>query len=233
MLNLLGKVWSWIKDLNPDIVRLICMGLIVWVIGHYTLDGVVRAIRYTNESEQVLKERREQYTIQITPKINQHIKDILLKDHNASNVILLNYHNTLISSNGLSYRFLTALCEQFQGDDSKPTIDYWKELDYMNYGEEIQKINAAGAYVLDSIQKYRNVFPKFTYILERSEFKSAVIYPLMGVDDPLGMIIVGYRTAINDLDLTYVRKVIAPNIQPLATLLDYNYYLKVKNEKDR
>ena len=233
MLNLLGKIWSWIKDLNPDIVRLICMGLIVWVIGHYTLDGVVRAIRDTNESEQILKEKREQYTIQITPNINYHVKDILLKDQKASNVILLNYHNTLISSNGLSYKFLTALCEQFQGDDSEPTIDYWKELDYMNYGEEIQKINTAGAYVLDSIQKYRNTFPKFTYVLERCEFKSAVIYPLTGVDGPIGMIIVGYRTAINNLDLTYVRKVIAPNIQPLATLLDYDYYLKVKNEENR
>ena len=63
-------------------------------------------------------------------------------DPNADNVILLNYHNTLLSSNGLSYKYLTGICESFQGPDSKPCMQEWKELDYINYGEEIQKINA-------------------------------------------------------------------------------------------
>jgi len=153
---------------------------------------------------------------------------MIKKDPNASNVILLNYHNTLLSSHGLSYKYLTAICEQFKGVDSKPCSEYWKELDYMNYGEEIHKITINSYMLISDLDQSRDEFPKFTYLLERSGFKAATFYPLEGVNGTVGMIIVGYTDSTSVVDVDYVREVIAPNIQPLSTLLDYDYIHSLK-----
>lgn len=74
--------------------------------------------------------------------------DAILKgDKDASNVLLLNYHNTLNSTHGLSYRYLTALTERRRGYDTKARIKLWADLEYMNYGEEIELIMIISSYV--------------------------------------------------------------------------------------
>ena len=50
---------------------------------------------------------------EITPKVQSILEDVIEKDESATNVLLLNYHNTLISSHGLPYKYLTGLCESF------------------------------------------------------------------------------------------------------------------------
>lgn len=223
MQDLVKIIWCWLKKQSPEFLRLLCVILIVWILGNYTLTGVKQIFTDHTKQEQVIKKEREAYTVEITPIVNRHIKSILTRDENANNVILLNYHNTLLSSHGLSYRYLTAICEWFKGVDSKPCSEYWKELDYMNYGEEIHKINIENYMYFDTVANYRNSFPKFTYLLERSEFKSAAFYPIIGVNGAVGMLIVGYKGEATDVDLDYVRTILNSNIQPLSTLLDYDY----------
>lgn len=178
------------------------------------------------QRETKAKQDREQYTIEITPRVHSILEDILTQDEKATNVLLLNYHNTLTSSHGLSYRYLTGLCESFQ--ESNPCIDYWKELDYMNYGEEIQKITIRRCLLMHNVQMFREEYPKFTYLLERSNASSAVFYPIIGVDGSVGMLVVLYKQELSELTLDDIRKAIAPNIQPLAVLLDYNYVHGIK-----
>lgn len=226
-LQILKICWNWIKNLQPEVVRIICFILIIILILNYTSLGIKDILRDQARSEVLEKEKREQYVIKITPIVNKHLRDIISRDENATNVILLNYHNTLLSSHGLSYRYLTAICEEFKGDDSKPCSDYWKELEYMNYGEEIHKINIANCIIIPNLSEMRNSFPKFTYLLERSDFNSAVFYPIIGVDGAVGMLIVGYKNEMTPITTEYIRLVMAPNIQPLSTLLDYNYVKKL------
>jgi len=46
---------------------------------------------------------------------------------------------------------------------------------------------------------------------------------LQGVNGAVGMIVIGYPRQPTKVSVDYVRDVIAPNIQPLCTLLDYDY----------
>ena len=96
-----------------------------------------------------MKVLAEKYTEMITPQVNGHIEHILMEDKDASNVLLLNYHNTLQSTHGLSYRYLTALTEKRRGYETKATIKIWKELEYINYGDELGRINEALKELLD------------------------------------------------------------------------------------
>jgi len=82
----------------------------------------------------------------------------------------------------------------------------------MNYGEEIQKITMRRCLLMHNIQMYRKEYPKFTYLLERSDAKSAVFYPIIGVDSTVGMLVVLYKCELSELTLDHIRKVIAPNI---------------------
>ncbi len=230
-LEFLNTIYGWLKKQSPEVIRFICIILILWIFGHYTASGVKSVISNSKTVEKQDKQNREQYVVEITPQVNRLIQNILNVDPDASNVVLLNYHNTLLSSNGLSYRYLTAICEQFQGRESKPCIHEWKELDYINYGEEIQKINAQKYMMLDDDDEGLRNFPKFVWVMHNSGISRAYFYPIIGVKGTVGMLVIGYKdkSILNDAD--YFRKVIYPTIQPLASLLDYdNRYCKNKEK---
>ena len=220
-LSNLKIIWEWLTKLSPDFLRFFVIFLMGIILFQCNKDGIADMFRQEIQRETKAKQDREQYTIEITPRVHDILEDILTQDEKATNVLLLNYHNTLTSSHGLSYRYLTGLCESFQ--ESSPCIDYWKELDYMNYGEEIQKITMRRCLLMHNVQMFREEYPKFTYLLERSNAASAVFYPIIGVDGSLGMLVVLYKQELSELTLDNIRKAIAPNIQPLAVLLDYNY----------
>ena len=146
---------------------------------------------------------------------------ILKGDKDASNVLLLNYHNTLNSTHGLSYRYLTAITERRRGYDTKARIKLWTNLEYMNYGEEIELINDNQFLRMDSIQSYFRTFPNLCTLLEECNAKSAALYPLMGLKDPKGMIVILYKNK-KQYHLGYYNSVIAPYAQRISILLDYN-----------
>ena len=148
--------------------------------------------------------------------------EILNRDLCASNVILLNYHNSVTSTNGLSYRYLTALTEKKRGFDTKSCIRIWKELEYLNYEDEISKINRNGYLELGNIYEGKDNFPKLVELLELSGAKAAGIYPIIGLSGPIGAIIIIHRHPVNYDKLGYYKKTVAPFIQPLSTLLDYD-----------
>lgn len=149
------------------------------------------------------------------------MQEILLKDREASNVILLNYHNTLTSSNGLSYRYLTALTEKKRGIDSKNCLKYWKELEFINYEEEFTKIISNHYLRMDSIDAYESRFPKITELLRMCNAESAAFYPIQGIEGSIGMIIVLYPKK-KEYYLGYYNEVISRQIQALSSLLDYD-----------
>lgn len=232
-LEFLNAIYSWLKKQSPEVVRLVCIALLLWIFGNYTATGVKRVLNNSKNTERQDKYEREQYTVDITPEVNRYIQNVLNFDANATNVILLNYHNTLLSTNGLSYKYLTAVCEKFQGEDSRPCMKEWKELDYLNYGEEIQKINASKYIMLEDDDKCMRQFPKFVWVMHNSGIKVACFYPIIGVHEPVGMLIIGYHDKVTDVDLEYIRRLIYPTVQPLASLLDYNAHIKttIQNEE--
>ena len=231
-LEFLNVIYGWLKKQSPEVIRFICIILILWIFGHYTASGVKSVISNNKNIEKQDKYDREQYVVEIATHVNKLIYNILNMDPNADNVILLNYHNTLLSSNGLSYKYLTGICEQFQGIDSKPCMQEWKELDYINYGEEIQKINAQKYMMLEDNDESLRNFPKFTWVMHNSGIKVAHFYPIIGAKEPVGMLVIGYRDAATQIDIEYFRKIIYPTIQPLASLLDYDNSIvkRMKNE---
>lgn len=133
----------------------------------------------------------------------------------------MNYHNSLVSTHGLSYRYLTALTEKKRGLNTRSCLRIWKELEYTNYGDEIEKINESKSLRMDSIQQYSTSLPNLTELLQRSKAKSAAFYTLSGVDGPVGMLIVIYPVR-KEYNLGYYQSIIAPSLQPLTTWLDYN-----------
>ena len=99
----------------------------------------------------------------------------------------------------------------------------------MQYGEEIEKINDNTYLRLDSIYNYKNTLPNLVEILSLCDSHSAAFYPIKGLQGYVGMIVIIYNKK-KEYNLGYYQEVIAPSIQPLAVLLDYNS-IKDKFEK--
>ena len=191
-LSRLEAIYGWINNLGPNVKTIIIIVLSVIVV-ETSFRGHTKLI-LQDYTEQVQQEKylAEEYTKIIAPSINEYIEKILAQDKDASNVILLNYHNTLVSTHGLSYRYLTALTEKKRGLDTKSCLRIWKELEYTNYGDEIEKINENKSLRMDSIQQYSTSLPNLVELLQRSNAKSAAFYRLSGVDGPVGMLVVIY-----------------------------------------
>lgn len=175
------------------------------------------------DSEKVIAEN---YTKTYTTLINNKVEGVLYRDPDAIHVILLNYHNTLTSSHGLSYRYLTSITEKRKAQAHKSCFRIFKELDYLNYGQEIQRINELKYLRIDSISKYEHEYPNFMELLKICGTPSAAFYPIHGTHDYIGMLIVLYNKP-KDYQLGYYQRVLHEPLQDLAILLDYN---SVKNE---
>lgn len=228
MLKKLESAYEWIDKINPKLKTILIIILIIFACHtsyRYSAQSLLKEFQKEQADD---KKDAEKYTISIASDLNGYVESILKQDNEATNVVLLNYHNSLTSTNGLSYRYLTALTEKKRGFDTKSCIRVWKELEYINYEDELRKINRNGYLEIDSIPDVYNNFPKMAELLEYSGAKSAGIYPIIGVNGPIGLIVVIYHThKYHPSD--YYTATISPYIQPIGSLLDYNEVKKKVN----
>lgn len=220
----LGKIkqlYNIIDSIGPHVKTILIIALTALLLG-YSFKCQTESI-LTDYNSKVAEEKKnaEEYTKIISPMINEYIQEILLKDIDASNVILLNYHNTLVSSNGLSYRYMTALTEKKRGLESKNCIRIWKELEFINYEEEFTKINSNQYLTMNNIDNYVASFPKITELLYVCRAKAAGFYPIQGIGGPIGMIVILYPKEKNYY-IGYYNEVLSRQIQALSSLLDYD-----------
>lgn len=214
-------IYNTINKLGPNTKSIIIILLAIICVIFSTKNLTMQALQEYHSQQVEDKMLAEEYTRVITPYINDYCQRILDLDANATNVILLNYHNTLVSTNGLSYRYLTSIAEKRRGLETKSCLKIWKELDYINYGEELESINRNNYLTIDDIEQIRTVIPNLYELLSLCGAKSAAFYPIRGIDSWVGMIIVLYPED-KVYPIAYYRNVIMPIIQPLAVLLDYN-----------
>lgn len=221
ILNRLESIYNWINKINPNIKTLIIiiLGLgILQVNYRETVKDILKSHQIEVNEE---KEKAEKYTITIASQLNDYVEDILEHDPSATNIILLNYHNNVMSTNGLSYRYLTALTEKKRGFDTRSCIKIWTELAYINYEDELNKINRNNGLILNKISDGYDNFPKLSELLIASNAKSAKVYPIMGIEGPIGLIVIIYNSQSQYTE-NYYEKTISSYIQPIGILLDYN-----------
>lgn len=218
--NKLKELYLLINRINPNLKTAIIVILVGVILGGDLKFYIRDVISESYQQEIREKQIAEDYTETIAPLINQYVQTILSLDKDATNVLLLNYHNTLTSSHGLSYRYLTTITEKRRGIETKNCFRIWRELEYIHYEDEIEKINSNQFLRMDSIEPYAKSFPNITDLLEVSNAKAAAFYPIQGISSPVGMIVILYNKP-KDYYLGYYNKVIARQIQPIAALLDY------------
>lgn len=177
------------------------------------------------EREKIEKIEAEKYTETVTPLIKNQLRYILMSDPDASNVILLSYHNNNHSSQGFSYKYITYLTEEPKDDEPLHEEDF-RELSYVSYGEEFQKIHNTKYLRIDSIGSLYQNYPKLYRKIKNSGAKAVAFYPIEGVMQPVGMLIVLYNNSSPKYSLGFYVKTVSPRIQRLAILLDYNHFKK-------
>ena len=220
-LSRLEAIYGWINRIGPNTKTIIIIVLTIVCLEINFRDHTKLILKDYSELVQEDKQLAEEYTKMITPTVNGYIEDILIKDEDASNVLLLNYHNTLTSTHGLSYCYITSLTEKKRGLETKSCARIWKELEYIKYGDELGRINDNEYLRMDTCAKYAHSFPNLYELLQYSKAESAAFYPIVGDGGPIGMVVV-LCPKPKQFYLGYYNKVISFPIQRLASLLDYN-----------
>lgn len=179
-----------------------------------------RILRQYTLFTEIKEQKAEEYTLATASDINNCINDIAIKDTAAYNVLLLSYHNTQKSLQGYRYLFLNCLTEKPKGLEGETLKEYWTNLEYIYYEDELSKIHNQEYLRISNIEKIRSTMPKIYKRLKMSGAKAAAFYTIEGVKNPIGMIVVLYNTP-KTYYVGYYPEVVAHDIQKLAVILDY------------
>lgn len=228
-LKLIKKIWEFLDSLGTQTKTVIIMGLLGQCLGNYIISENKNSIKQWAESIENDKWEAEKYTLKMAPEIDRSVQAILDKDPDATNVILLSYHNSTRSLQGFSYQYLNCLTEKTRGIDSQETKIEWHELEYVYYVDELQKINNYSLLRVNNIDSIKYLMPKFYSKILASNAKAAAFYPIMGSNSPIGLIIILYKNK-KEYKMPYYPVVIGPEISKLAAILDYNNIKKYVNE---
>lgn len=214
------KIWSFIDSLNSQTKTLIIFLIILFGVMYYSQHTNKNIISDYIEQLDRKDQSADQYTITIAPKINDCITSIQKEDQDCFNVLLLNYHNSKKSLQGLRYLYLNCIAESPKGIYDSPIKQYWSELEYIYYQDELSRIHNQGYLRINDIKDIKTSFPKLYHQLVISDAQSAAFYPIEGLDSPIGIIIVLYKHP-KIYNLGFYNSKISPYIQKLSTILDY------------
>lgn len=219
--KLLNKIWDYIDNLSTQTKTILIVLILGWSLGNYIVSENKNTIKNLFQSIELEKYESEQYTIKMAPEIDRAVQGILDKDPDASNVILLSYHNSTRSLQGFSYQYLNCLTEKTRGINAVPTKRDWHELEYIYYIDELQKINDLSLLRINNIDSIQISMPKFYNKLKACDAKSAAFYPITGSTSPIGLIIVLYKKT-KIYPHNYYPMVVGPEVSKLAAILDYD-----------
>lgn len=161
------------------------------------------------------KKESEDYTKSIAPKINAEVNAILNSDTNISNVLLINYHNSTESINGLSYLYMTTLAEAYSDSSIKKE---WREVYYIDYASELDKIHKKTATIINV--DCNNKFPLLSKRLKYCNSNYSMWFTLKGVTSEIGVLVIIYKNE-PPIDMIYYSKNILASVNKLTMLLDY------------
>lgn len=101
-------------------------------------------------------------------------------------------------------------------------------MDYIHYSEELERIHSRGFLMIDD--GITNDFPRFKKRLELCDVKHAAFFPINGVSERIGMIIIFYKDC-EYYNIKDFQKDILPHINKLSILLDYDSVKKKREKK--
>ena len=228
-LNLLKKIWEFLDSLGTQTKTIIILCLLGYCLGNHIISENKNSLRSWTEKIENDRQEAEQYTLKMAPEIDRSVQAIMDKDKEASNVILLSYHNNTKSLQGFNYQYLNCLTEKTRGLDAVTTKPEWHELEYIYYIDELQKINNYSVVRIDDLDSMKLSMPKFYHKIKEADGKSVAFYPIIGNRSPIGMVIVIYKT-VKHYEAGYYPRVIGPEISKLAAILDYDNIKKMINE---
>lgn len=218
MIDKLKNLWSWIDGLSSGVKTIIIIVLIGLLAPQYIDNRIGFFKDKYGDCYEHYKLMAEKYALSTAPLISKEVEGILNADLEIKNVILLNYHNTKSNLSGYSYLYLTALTEETRDIEWRAE---WKELDYVYYSNELTRIHNRKYLRIDSLVEMGKDFPKLMKKVEFCDANAAAFYPVNGVINPIGMIVILYNNP-KKYYLGYYQTVIAPHLEKLTSLLDYS-----------
>lgn len=219
-LNQLKNIWNLINNINPKLKTLLILLLTLIATQAYVNNWSTKLIEQYVEVQERSNQKFDNYTLRIAPYINEYVLNIQQADQDCFNVLLLNYHNSKKSLQGIRYVYLNCIIEKPKGLDDYNLKQYWSDLEYIYYDDELSRIHNQGYLQIENIDSVKTTFPKLYKKLVASDAKSAGFYVIQGTDSPIGIIAILYREP-HKFKINFYKGVVNPWIQKLAIILDY------------
>lgn len=213
------KIWNLLNTLSPSSRNFIILILLGFVFYNQICKEVKEFISEEIRIDMNQNKRAEYYTKQTAAEINKQVKLIADKDQDAFDVLLLSYHNSTKSLQGLSYLYLTCIAEAPKELDSPLLKPQWDNIDYIYYADELERIHNQSFVHVETLDDAKIFLPKLYRLVKASDAQSIAFYTIEGHEAPIGIIVILYKKS--KVYTPSYQRVIVPSIQKLAILLDY------------
>ena len=219
-LDIIASVFKWIDKIPSCAKTTIIIALFGFIAINYVKTQNEDILRQYSKFTEMTEQRAEQYTLETASDVNACVQSIAQKDTAAYNVLLLSYHNTKKSLQGYRYLYLNCLTEKPKGIEAEPLREFWYNLEYIYYEDELSKIHSNEFLRITDIEIMKTTMPKFYRRLKLSGAKAAAFYTIEGPKNPIGLIVVLYDHT-REFQRGEYMKTVSSDIQKLAVLLDY------------
>lgn len=213
-LDFLVKLYKKLDEINSHVKTFFIVIMIIPIF----LFGAKKILDFHQIHLDELRVVEEQHAMGSSSLINSIIAEIQDNVPECSNVMLLTYHNQTNSINGFSYVYLDWLTETSRSIENEILQDYWTNLKYVYYCDELQRIHNTGCFMINNIEDVKFTLPRLYKKFKESDAKAVTVLPLEGIKMPIGMVIIFYKEP-QPVRALHTQK-ISKLLQQLSTLLD-------------
>lgn len=219
IINLFKSINKLDSNIKTWLIVFLLTGSVMFYIKYNLSNYTESAIKYSEEK----KCYKELYAESVSISIHSALKDVLILDNKIDNVILLTSHNSTESLSGLSFLYLSSICEV---PGTATLAENWKQLSVITYANLIQEIDKNKYLLIDDVENIKNKYSAFYGKLVGSGAKAAIIYPLYSNCKPIGFILIMYNTTISKKVSTETLLSINKISQELVNLMNYDNEIK-------
>lgn len=154
-----------------------------------------------------------------TPKVKELLNQVL-RDSQASRVLLFEYHNGGQNLTGMQFLHVSATMEADK-ITTAPIGQLLNDIHLSMIPNLISDLQTNLAIYIESVESIREKYPYFYDVFTNNGTKQVVFCAIEGIKNSIGFVCLLFNTK-DPIDIQNVRQVLYKNTQKISTLLDFN-----------
>lgn len=201
------------------IAALFGFGLIVYRLIKSSSEAITKFVENKLSDSTGIHKKALAHRKNITPYVREILSELAEKT-DADRTLLFEYSNGNSNLVGLPFLYVTATCE-FVRPGVNPVSQNYQRINTSLCATLVEDMDNLGYVYVEDIEDMKNVYPVVYSMMKPNNVKSAIFYPLFGMDCPVGFIVL---TGLNNkiINRKEVIPITSTSAQRISALVNFD-----------